>query len=70
MVKISASASKVRPKTDIAIGVQATYKHTVVHNKPAKYHKFKKQCPETVLQEFTVHCRFIAVQCPVYNFLR
>ena len=39
-VKLAAAASKFRPKTDIAIGVQATYKHSVVHNEPAKYHKF------------------------------
>ena len=39
-VKLAAGASKFRPKTDKAIGVQATYKHTVVHNEPAKYHKF------------------------------
>ena len=38
-VKLAVGTSKLRPKTDIAIGVQATYKHTVVH-KPAKYHKF------------------------------
>ena len=39
-VKLAASASKFRPKTDKVIGVQATYKHTVVHNEPTKYHKF------------------------------
>ena len=51
-VKLAAGASKFRPKTDIVIGVQATYKHTVVHNEPDKYHKFYKQCRETVLQVF------------------
>ena len=39
-VKLAAGASKFRPKTDIAIVIQATFKHTVVRNEPAKYHKF------------------------------
>ena len=39
-IKLVASASKFRPKTDKAIGVQAMYKHTVVHKEPAKYHQF------------------------------
>ena len=39
-VKLAAGTLKFSPKTYIAIGIQATYKHTVVRNEPAMYHKF------------------------------